>query len=552
MPAAATERRRLPSPVWLAPIVALAIGGWLAYETLSNREPLITVTFADGTGLTAGRTAVRYRAVDVGLVEGVGLTPDLNGVAAAIRMKPELADRLTDDARFWIVRPRLGAAQLSGLETIVSGSYVALDPGGSDGGTKGRFTGLAEPPGVRSDEAGTAFVVTAPRLGPLGPGAPVFFRDVVVGEVMNHDQPDLDGDVALSVFVRAPFDRSVREGSQFWNTSGVRLELDGGGVQITVDSLAALLSGGIAFRTPPEAADRPPAAADTRFPLYASLAAAEDAALDERVGMVSYFRDSASGIAPGAPVRQFGLRVGTVDAVALQLDSQKGNASVRIAYRIQPERIFPRDMLPTEDPFVVTSRLVASGMRAELTTDNLLTGQKALSLSLLPDARAAALGREGDRLVVPSVGGGGIGDIGRAASGVLRRIEALPLERLVGDLGALLGSIGDRVDDPALKSAIEDLAGLAETARGLAARFERDAAPALDRLPALVAALEAAAEGGSAAVRSLRTGYLGDDAQFRRNLDDLLDETSEAARAIRLLADYLERHPEALLRGRSR
>ena len=162
------------------------------------------------------------------------------------------------------------------------------------------------------------------------------------------------------------------------------------------------------------------------------------------------------------------------------------------------------------------------------------------------------MGREGDRLVVPSVGGGGIDGIGRAAGGVLRRIEALPLERLVGNLGARLASVGARVDDPALVSTIEDLAAVAETARGLAARFERDAAPALDRLPALVAALEEAAEGGSAAVRSLRTGYLRDDAQFRRDLDDLLDETGEAARAIRLLTDCLERHPKALLRKRSR
>ena len=169
-PAATTERRRLPSPAWLAPVVALVIGGWLAYDTLSNRGPLITVTFADGTGLTAGRIAVRYRAVDV------GLTPDLNGVAAAIRVKPELADRLTDDARFWIVRSRLGAAQLSGLETIVSGSYVALDPGGSEGETKGRFAGLAGPPGV-----------------------------------MNHDQPDLDGGVRNALcLAREPGGRGGR------------------------------------------------------------------------------------------------------------------------------------------------------------------------------------------------------------------------------------------------------------------------------------------------------------------------------------------------------
>jgi paraquat-inducible protein B len=171
------------------PIVAAAIGGYLAFNSLSRRGPTIVISFRTADGLTAGQTKVKHKAVDLGTVESIRLSPDMSHVIVRVQMQAEAEPYLTDKARFWVVRPRLSGSTISGLETLISGGYIELDPGAKGDSSQREFTALEDPPGVRSDEPGQTFELKAPRIGSLGSGSPVFYRDIAVGEVLGYSLP---------------------------------------------------------------------------------------------------------------------------------------------------------------------------------------------------------------------------------------------------------------------------------------------------------------------------------------------------------------------------
>lgn len=299
-PTASVRRSRI-SWVWLIPLVAAIIAGYLGWRTLREQGPLVTISFRTGEGLTAGQTRVRYKAVELGLVESVRLSDDMTRVLVIVRMRQEATPFLTDKARFWVVRPRLSSGSLAGIETLVSGSYIEMDPGPRGGEEQYEFSGLEQPPGVRSGEPGTTYRLRAERIGSLGPGAPVFYRDVVVGEVLGYDIGNGLGPAIVSIFVRAPFNRFVREGSHFWNASGLSVQVGSEGLHVEVASLQAVLSGGVAFDAPRDA-QATPAAPEAEFSLYRNYAEAQAAGYTARQEFLTYFESSVRGLGPGAAV----------------------------------------------------------------------------------------------------------------------------------------------------------------------------------------------------------------------------------------------------------
>ncbi|MBV9750286.1 MAG: MCE family protein, partial [Acetobacteraceae bacterium] len=324
IPQAHTKRSRL-SLIWLIPLVAVAIGGYLAWRTLSQRGPLITITFDTADGITADQTQVKYKAVTLGTVESVRLVNDITHVAVAVRMKAEAEPYLTDHARFWVVRPRLTAGNISGLETLVSGAYIAMDPGKGQGQPKLAFTGLETPPGVRSNEPGRTYTLVANRLGSLSPGAPVFYRDLAVGEVLNYDVGDASGPVHIRVFVRAPFDKYVQKETHFWNVSGLSVQVGATGVHVEIASLQAVLAGGVGFDAP-EGPKGEPAPDGASFRLYNDYAAAQNAGFTDKLPFEAFFSSNVRGLGVGAPVEFFGIQVGAVTAIDLVLDETTGRA----------------------------------------------------------------------------------------------------------------------------------------------------------------------------------------------------------------------------------
>ncbi len=529
----ATVRRSRLSWVWLIPLVAAAVAGYLAWRTLRDQGPLITISFHTGEGLVAGQTRVRYKAVELGTVESVHLSDDMSQVFVQVRMRREADPSLTDHARFWVVRPRLSSGSLAGIETLVSGSYIEMDPGERGGKQQYQFTGLETPPAVRSGEPGTTYQLRAERLGSLAPGAPVFYRDISVGEMLNYNIGNGLGPVTIDVFVRAPYDKLVREGSHFWNASGFSVQIGSSGLHLELASLQAVLNGGIAYDAPKDP-DAKPAPAGSEFPLYRNYDEAQSAGYKARQAFVTYFEQSARGLAPGAAVEFYGIQVGTVTSVELDLNPETAQARVRVRFEVQPERITSdRSKLAQENPIELARRLVARGMRAQLHTASFLTGSLTLALDFDPNAKKGELVQKDGDWIIPSEGGG-LDNILTAASNIAGKLDRLPLD----EIGANLNNT--------LRSASGAMNNIGE----LASRANSGLSPAFARLPAITAGLESAVTRADHLFSSVDRSY-GRDSEIQRELERAVVQVGDTARSIRQLADFLDRHPEALVRGRA-
>ncbi len=527
----ATVRRSRFSLIWIVPVIALAIAAYIGIRTVRSEGPLITLTFKTGDGLVSGQTRVRHKAVELGQVESVHLTDDLQNVQVSIRMRQEAAPYLTDQARFWVVRARLSSGSISGIETLVSGSYIEMDPGGRDGHARTEFTGLENPPGVRSGEPGKTYQIKANRLGSLSSGSPVFWRDITVGEVIGYDIGNGDGPVTVNVFVRSPYDGFVREGTHFWNVSGLSVIIGTGGVHVELASLQAVLSGGVAFDTPRGEPEAKPLEAGTEFPLYRNYQEAQAAGFKTRQMFVTYFDSDVSGLSQGDAVQFLGQQIGTVSDVALDFDPATTRARVRVKFEVQPERI--KGDTGQSNPVDVARRLVERGLRTQLQTSSYLTGSKVLSMAVVPNAPKADVVKEGEFYVIPSTGGG-LDNILSAASDVASKLSRLPLDEIGANLNETLRSASGAMGN------VQELARKADS--GLS--------PVLQRLPAVIAALQDAVTQATRTFGSFGSSY-GKDSQFNRELERAMSQVGDTARSIRLLADYLDRHPEALIRGRA-
>ncbi len=543
------DRRRWLSPVWLIPIVTALIAGYLVSHELSQRGPTITITFRSAEGLTAGQSQVRLREVAIGTVETIQLAPDRSRVLVTVRMTKDAEPLLTEGARFWVVRPRLFAGTISGLNTVLSGSYIQIAPPPPDRPPAREFVGLEDPPLLTADEAGTRYRLRSDRLGSISVGSPIFFRDLDVGQVLGWDIGDMAENVTLHVFIRAPYDRYVREGSRFWNASGVSLKLGAEGVQLQFESLRAILLGGIAFETPEAVRSGPVPPERHTFTLYPSSEAASNASFRRRIPVVSYFPDAVSGLAPGAPVVFQGIRIGQVLEFDLRYDPQTNQLRVPVRYEIEPDRIAASDAARTRGPLDNARDMVRLGVRARMASANLLTGQQQISLDIVPNAPPAEVEMEGDILVFPTAPGQ-FASILDSVNAVLARIEALPLQQIGDNLNSTIAGVNDLVRGPELAASIAALQQTLTTAEATMRSVDASLTPALRTLPQLVANLNGAVTQANRLIVSANRGY-GDESQFRRDLDRMLEQITVAARALRSLADTLNRNPESLLRGRA-
>src|SRR5438094_4285511 len=273
-PRATTRRSRRLSVIWVIPLVAVAIGAWLAWDTLSKEGPTIRISFDGGEGLQAGQSQLKFKDIVFGKVKSLELAPDNTHVIVTVATTHEAKPLLTDQTIFWVVKPRIFAGNISGLETLLSGSYIGMMPGAAGGKAQQKFVGQEDPPILPANAPGHTFMLKAKRLGSISLGSPVFYRDLNVGEVLGWDIADMAEYVTIRTFVRAPYDGYVHDQSRFWNASGVSVKLGGAGIEVQMESLKALLLGGIAFETP-KAAIRAAATTENHvFPLFADREAA--------------------------------------------------------------------------------------------------------------------------------------------------------------------------------------------------------------------------------------------------------------------------------------
>lgn len=533
-----TRRRRwsMAQAIWLVPLVAVLAVGWLAASEWLQRGPNITIRFATGEGIEAGKTRIKYRNVDVGQVSAVRLAPDLKGVLVTAQMERNAAPLLVEDTRFWVVRARVAGGEVSGLNTLLSGAYIGVD-GGKSEESRRSFTGLETQPVVSVDEAGKEFVLQASSLGSLEIGSAVYFRRVRVGQVLSADlAPDGQG-LRLRVFVRAPYDRFVSSNARFWHASGVDVSFDAStGLRLRTESLLSVLLGGVAFETPAELDASTPADAGATFTLFEGQAAALRRGAAQVLEYTAVFTDSVRGLAVGAPVEFKGFVIGEVASLGIRFDREAGGFAFPVKlhiYRDTAATVASREANPRRPeegngarfPIerLLSGRSVDRGLRAQLRSANLLTGQRYVAIDFFPEHRGeklAGLG-EGQR-EIPTVRDA-FGELQAQVARIANRLEAVPFEKLAGDVSKALVGI-----EAAARSVEATMGGL----QG-------------DVVPGVKQTLDEV----RGAVKDVR-GLLAQDAPLPQDVRGAMQDLSRAADAIRQLADTLERQPESLLRGK--
>jgi paraquat-inducible protein B len=537
------------SLIWIIPIVTAVIGAWLAWDTLSHRGPVITITFQSAEGLQAGQSHVRYKAVDMGLVEGIALTGDHQRVAVRVRMTRAAVPLLNDKTQFWVVKPRFFAGSISGLETLLSGAYIGMLPNAQGTEEASEFTGLEDPPVLQSDEPGHTFLLSAPRIGNINLGSPVYYRDLTVGEVLGWDIADMADSVTIHAFVRAPFDRYVHDESRFWNASGATVSLGANGLQLQLESLRALVLGGIALDTSHEARSSPVSGENHEFTLYSNQEAADAASYQQHIPMLAYFGGSVAGLAVGAPVVLRGIRIGVVQKVTLQYDKKTDNVLVPVQFDVEPERITDWPVQPSRDLPATLSEMVKRGLRVRLDSASLITGQKQLNLDVFPGSPPVALRIESDRYVIPALSNGS-DDIMASASAILAKLNAVPFDQIGSNLNGALQALNNVANSEQLRQSLESLRSTLAGADVLVKKLNTDAEPALQRLPAIADQLEESVRRANRLLGSVDSGY-GGSSTFNRDFDRMMVQITDTARSVRVLSDLLTRHPEALIRGRT-
>ena len=544
LPAATVVRPRRAriSVVWVVPVLAALVALGIVVQRYLSEGPTITIVFQAAEGIEAGKTLIKYKDVNIGQVKSVRLTDDFAKVEITAKIAKHAEGLMVDDARFWIVRPSISLSGISGLSTLLSGNYIGFEAGKSYTGER-VFNGLEVAPFIPG-QPGKQFVLRAADLGSLASGSPIYYRRLPVGQVIAYGLAKDGKSVEIKVFVNAPYDRFVTHETRFWNASGVDITLDANGLGIRTESLVALLVGGIAFDTPPYVATAQSALANWIFTLYSDRATAMKApeAVTQRYTL--HFKDSLRGLQVGAPVTFLGLPAGEVTSVGLTIDAKSANIQPRVSIAFYPERLLAYSDAQQEAKQAVESgtgpaarhkflqRLIDErGLRAQLKSGSLITGQLYVAFEYFPNSPKAKIdwSRETPELpVVPS----DLLELEAKINSILDKIDRLPMDAI----GA------------SLKKDLESLDGALTDARTLIGNVDSKLVPPLKTdLESLHRVLMSAER----ALNNVDATLLGPNAPAQQELRDALTEFTRAARSLRVLLDYLERHPESPIRGKS-
>jgi paraquat-inducible protein B len=522
-PRVETPRRFNVSLVWLVPLIALVVGASLLVRTVLLIGPRIEIEFNSAESIEPGRTEVRYKEVVIGRVETVQLRDDRSRVVVTVQLDRAAAGIAVEDTTFWVVRPRVGTSGITGLGTLLSGAYIGVDAGVSRQ-ERTRYRGLESPPLVLRGEPGSVFVLRSDDLGSLDVGSPVYHRRTRVGRVVGYTlDPDRD-ELSIKIFVEAPYQKLVTAQTRFWNASGVDVSIGASGLTLNTQSLVSVLSGGLAFELPPDVQPGTPAPDNSVFVLAADRAEALAPDSGPALPVRMVFDSSVRGLATGAPIDFLGVEVGRVRNVELRFDAQRDRFPVEVTAEIFPLRFGPiRTALAgaagAGTDAALMQNLVDHGLRAQLRTGNLLTGQLYVALDFQPGRTRARLQSDAGTLTLPTVPGT-LSEIQPQIADIVQKVSKIPFDQIGRDLQGTL------------KSAQATIAQLTPEAQKALAEVQRTLVKAQSTLD------------------TLERGVLDPSAPLQRNVEDTLLELQRASRSMRVLADYLQMHPESLLRGK--
>lgn len=530
--------------IWSVPLAALIVAGYLGTRALLLAGPSVTVSFPTAAGVTAtGETPVLYRGLQVGTVSAVELQEDLAGVVMHLSMDRAVSDSLRTGTRFWVEQPDLLGGDFSQL---LAGPHLVMEPG--TGEPTHHFEGLAAPPLDEAFGAGRGFVLVASRAGSLSRGSPVVYHGLDAGRVLGLSLGSTPDEVRIHVVVRPPYDRLVHADSRFWRCGGAGLSTAAGGMDVRIPSLRELLSGCVAFDSGGDttgAAGSAGAASGQSFPLYASADAARSRLSGRGVRFVAEFPGSVEGLEPGAAVEMRGVRVGEVADVVLRVRPESGEIRTPVALDLYPQRLGLEPLGPDGSPqplYDAVDRLVRKGLRAQLTPSSLVLGGESASL-VMTDGTGEGLDLSQRPPRIPAIAGG---DLKSAVASIARASNALaslPLESLGRNLRDVSQQLDRLARSPELEQSLDRLDRVVASVDTLTTEARREMGPALADLRRAVQDLASTTEA--------LQGVTGGSLQNQQSLKDLVEELTRAARSIRTLTDYLDRHPEALIEGRS-
>jgi paraquat-inducible protein B len=522
LPPPMVQRRRwIPRLVWVVPIVAAVIGLSLLIANWKNAGPRITISFQSGEGIQVGKTLVKYRDVTVGCVSAVVLSADHQTVVVSADLSKDAASLLKADTQLWVVRPRIGVGTVSGLDTLLSGVYIGMKAGVSTIHAH-QFFGLENPPALSHGPHGRELQLRADRAGSIAMGAPVYFRQFQVGRVIDESLLS-DGNTRVTVFVDAPYDGFVKSMTRFWNASGIDVRLGADGLNVQTESLAAVLAGGIAFDDGPIEAVEVQARLPGEFTLYKNETEAMAPPDGDPRFVRMRFARALRGLEVGAPVEFVGLNIGSVVAVDLGYEPQGKSFPVIVTAKLFPRRmgqayesLAAQGKTESEDTLAAfVGTLVNRGLRAQPRSGSLFTGKLYIALDFLPSSPRTAFDAALRPLELPTVNGT-FQELESGIGRLVTKVNDLPLEQIAADLHT-------------------DLKDLHETMGEIRTQMLPSG---LDTLSSLHKTLDSAD----------RT--LDVESPLQRGLAETLSETRATMQTVRELAEYLDRHPDALLRGR--
>ncbi len=507
LPESNIQARSKVSIVWLVPIVAILIGAWIGYKSWSEMGPEITIYFDTADGLEAGKTKIKYKNVEIGQVKSIHVNHATENVIVKAEMGKDVESYLTDKTQFWVVRARINASGASGLETLLSGAYIGIDPS-SEGKSSREFTALEIPPVVIGNKPGKHFALHTKNLGSIERDVPVYYRKFNVGRV---EEVKLDDDgelVTVGIFINAPFDQWVNSSTKFWNASGVDISMSANGIDVDTESLVSILIGGISFESSDLSSAVTLAENNSEFQLFANRTDSLQKKYSIGMEYVLNFSESVRGLTVGAPVDLRGIQIGEVKDIQLSVDTRQRKITVPVTVTIDYGRILLNGTKKAAEAVYATHEsrtdyFVQQGLRAQLQTGSLITGQLFVALDFFPDAAPFIMDWQADVPEFPTMSGT-VGELKMQITSILKKVDTMMTQ--VNQLSYKL----NHTLEPELSGTLQQTKSTLVTIQDT----------------------------------------LENNSPVQQDLQTTLREFTKAARSIKDLADYLERHPESLIQGK--
>ncbi|MGB4499158.1 MAG: MlaD family protein [Methylococcaceae bacterium] len=504
------------SLIWFLPLIAILVSSWLIYKSFSEKGEVITISFPTAEGLEVDKTKIKYLDVEIGKVTAININSDLKTIVVTAQMNNSSSEYLKENTQFWVVRPQVGLGGISGLGTLLSGAYIELKPGGGE--HIHNFEGLNNPPPLKANAEGKEFILETNNLGSMKTGTPINFHGITVGQVLTHELSAAADAIRLTIFINKPYDQFVRKNTRFWIDSGVDLSASADGFKVRTGPLISLLSGGIAFRASPDDSIEAIQPENTLYRLFDTYEDSTQISYSNTLNYVMYFNGSVRGLTEGAPVQLRGYPVGKVLSIRLELDEKMADIRIPVIVELQPERITEINPNTKISPQEMVKQLIDKGLRAQLQTGSLLTGQLLVDLDFYPKSKLELSSRQSFYPEFPTTASS-LDQFTHSANIIMDKIAKLPLENLTVEIN--------------------------KTLQGL----QGTTAAATNTLNSVKGTMGTADKTLNTAQKALSNFEAGATTHYQ--LEQLLQELTQAAGSVKQLTDYLAQHPESVVRGKS-